>query len=136
MEQILSDFYKDIVKSIPKQSRKRYEILFAQVIGLQPHAIIRGLTILEKLVAMRQALKLLDEEGLQNYLDYSTVYTPLVNTTFNALIAMAKLKSTINSKVVTKAKEAKDSVVPQASQPNETNDAKAPPKLKSVEQKT
>lgn len=117
MEQIVIEFHKQIVKSLPKGLRSRFDILFAQVYALQsPADLLRGLCISKKLAVLKQAIKLLDEECLQNNPSFSIVYTPLVNATFNALIAMAKLKSTSIPEVVAKRKDSKDSAKPTMSQ--------------------
>lgn len=135
MEAIIIQFHKDIVKSIPKGLRPRFDILFGQVVALQPTAeLLKGLTIQTKLVVIKRAVLLLDEEQLQLDPSFQILYTPAVSATFNALIAMAKFKSD-PIRTVPKSTSQKDSALSVKSQPvlTEAQSAKDEIHSRSVE---
>lgn len=109
MEDIVVTLHKQIIKSMSKDDRDRFNDIFRQMIALQsPSEILRGLTYHKKLVVLRDSLAEFDTQKLQNDSTHLPVYTFVTKAAFNSLIATAKLKS--STKPIEAAKQATKNV--------------------------
>lgn len=94
MEEIVVTLHKQIVKSMSKTDRDRFNDIFSQMIALQSaHELLKGLTQHKKLVVMRDALAEFDLQKQQLDVSHLPIYTFATKAAFNSLLAVAKMKS-------------------------------------------
>lgn len=113
MEEIVVSLHKQITKSFNQNDRKTFDLIFQQMISMQPATeLLRGLPTHKKLVVLRDAIIEFDAQQSDKSTSYIPIHNFVVNATFSALIASCKLKSGTNSsKPVKKPSKSKD-VIP------------------------
>lgn len=104
MDSIVVTLHKQIIKSMSKHDRDRFETIFKEMLTLQSTTeILRGLTYHKKLVVLRDALAEFDLQMLQNDSSHVPVYTFATKAAFAGLLSMCKLKSSDKTEVAISA---------------------------------